>query len=118
MDFVLGLPRTRRQHDSIWVISNRMTKSTHFLLVKTIYLQENYSKLYLQEVVKTSWISRLYQFRKKCTIYCNILEVIPKGFRFKGEFKYCLSNSDICASIAHYSYLRGYVHCVHDQFQK
>ncbi|KAH0709023.1 hypothetical protein KY284_010450 [Solanum tuberosum] len=26
-----GLPRSRRQHDSIWVIVDRMTKSTHFL---------------------------------------------------------------------------------------
>ena len=33
MDFVIGLPRTRRQHDAIWVIVDRLTKSTHFLPV-------------------------------------------------------------------------------------
>ncbi|WMV19595.1 hypothetical protein MTR67_012980 [Solanum verrucosum] len=32
MDFITGIPRSRRQHDSIWVIVDRMTKSTHFLL--------------------------------------------------------------------------------------
>ena len=26
----VGLPRTRRQHDHIWVIVDRMTKSVHF----------------------------------------------------------------------------------------
>ena len=33
MDFVTGLPRARRQHDAIWVIVDRLTKSAHFLPV-------------------------------------------------------------------------------------
>ena len=33
VDFVTGLTRTRRQHDAIWVIVDRLTKSMHFLLV-------------------------------------------------------------------------------------
>ncbi|WVZ79827.1 hypothetical protein U9M48_027359 [Paspalum notatum var. saurae] len=35
MDFVVGLPRTRKGYDSIWVIIDRFTKSAHFLPVKT-----------------------------------------------------------------------------------
>ncbi|WVZ57756.1 hypothetical protein U9M48_008101 [Paspalum notatum var. saurae] len=35
MDFVVGLPRTQKGYDSIWVIIDRFTKSTHFLPVKT-----------------------------------------------------------------------------------
>ena len=52
MDIITGLPRARRQHDSIWIIVDRMTKSVHFLLVKTTYTAEDYAKLYLQEVVR------------------------------------------------------------------
>ncbi|WMV19777.1 hypothetical protein MTR67_013162 [Solanum verrucosum] len=50
MDFITGLPRFRRQHDSIWVIVDRMTKSAHFLPVKTTHSAEDYAKLYIQEV--------------------------------------------------------------------
>ncbi|WMV32150.1 hypothetical protein MTR67_025535 [Solanum verrucosum] len=52
MDFITGLPRSRRQHDSIWVIVDRMTKSAHFLPVKTTHSTEDYAKLYIQEVVR------------------------------------------------------------------
>ncbi|WMV19862.1 hypothetical protein MTR67_013247 [Solanum verrucosum] len=37
MDFIRGLPWSRRQHYSIWVIVDRMTKLTHFLPVKTTH---------------------------------------------------------------------------------
>ncbi|KAH0716653.1 hypothetical protein KY290_012914 [Solanum tuberosum] len=52
MDFMVGLPRTRRQHDSIWFIMDRLTKSTHFLPFKVSYSAEDYSKLYIKEIVK------------------------------------------------------------------
>ncbi|KAH0776371.1 hypothetical protein KY290_007782 [Solanum tuberosum] len=47
-----GLPRSRRQHDSIWVIVDRMTKSAHFLSAKTTHSAEDYARLYIQEVVR------------------------------------------------------------------
>ena len=52
MDFIKGLPRTRRQHDSIWVIVDRMTKSSRFLAVKTTDSAEDYAKLYINEIVR------------------------------------------------------------------
>ncbi|PHT51734.1 hypothetical protein CQW23_06196 [Capsicum baccatum] len=52
MDFVTGLPHTRHQHDSIWVIIDRMTKSAHFLPLHTSYSVEDYAKLYLIELVR------------------------------------------------------------------
>ena len=47
MDFITRLPCTRRQHDSIWVIVDRMTKSSCFLEVKTTYLADDYERIYI-----------------------------------------------------------------------
>ena len=55
-DFVVGLPRTRRQHDSIWVIVDRMTKSSNFIPVKSTYRAEDYARLYIDEIVRWNGI--------------------------------------------------------------
>ena len=56
MDFVVGLPRTRRLHDSIWVIVDEMTKSIHFILVKSTYTAEDYANLYIDDTVRWNGI--------------------------------------------------------------
>jgi hypothetical protein len=38
MDFIVGLPRTAKGFDSIWVIIDRLTKIAHFLPVKVKYI--------------------------------------------------------------------------------
>ena len=52
MDFITRLPRTRRQHDSIGVIVDRITKPSHFLAVKTKFSAEDYAKLYINKIVR------------------------------------------------------------------
>ena len=52
MDFVVGLPLTGRKHDSIWVVVDRLTKSAHFLLVRTDYSLDKLAELYIGEIVR------------------------------------------------------------------
>ena len=51
MDFIVGLPRTQRGYDSIWVIVDRLTKVAHFLPVKTTYTSPQLAALYVERIV-------------------------------------------------------------------
>ncbi|WVZ89419.1 hypothetical protein U9M48_035831 [Paspalum notatum var. saurae] len=37
MDFIVGLPRTKKGYNSIWVVLDRLIKVAHFIPVNTIY---------------------------------------------------------------------------------
>ncbi|GMJ09500.1 hypothetical protein HRI_004619200 [Hibiscus trionum] len=52
MDFVTGLPCTPRKCDAIWVIVDRFTKSTHFIMVRMNLSLEALADLYIQEVIR------------------------------------------------------------------
>ena len=51
MDFVTGLPKTKRGNTAIWVIVDRLTKSAHFLPIPITYGSEKLSQLYVREIV-------------------------------------------------------------------
>ena len=51
MDFIIGLPPTSKGYDSIWVIVDRLTKSAHFLPVKTHYSSHQYAEIYMARIV-------------------------------------------------------------------
>ena len=52
MDFVVGLPRSVRGSNAIWVIVDRLTKSAHFLPVKMTFSMTQYAELYIREIVR------------------------------------------------------------------
>ncbi|WMV32525.1 hypothetical protein MTR67_025910 [Solanum verrucosum] len=51
-----------RHHDSIWVIMDRVTKSAHFLAVKTTDSPEDYAKLYISEIVRVGNVAYELEF--------------------------------------------------------
>jgi len=51
MYFVVGLPKTTKGTNSIWVIIDRLTKSAHFLAVRTSFSMDQLACLYLNEIV-------------------------------------------------------------------
>ena len=57
MEFVVGLPKTLGKFDYIWVVVDKLTKSTHFISVKIDYNAQHLVKVYVKEIV------RLHGFR-------------------------------------------------------
>ena len=51
MDFVTGLPKARSQKDAIWVIVDRLTKSAHFIAIKTTWETQKLAEVYHQEII-------------------------------------------------------------------
>jgi hypothetical protein len=51
MDFIMGLPRTRSDYDSIWVIVDRLTKVAHFIPIKTTCSEPQLAELYMSRIV-------------------------------------------------------------------
>ena len=57
MDFVSGFPRTAQGHNAVWVIIDRLTKSAHFLDMKTTDTTETRAQLYIREIVRLHRVS-------------------------------------------------------------
>jgi hypothetical protein len=51
MDFIVGLPCTRAGYNSIWVVVDRLTKSAHFIPIKTHYSSAVSVELYMSRIV-------------------------------------------------------------------
>ncbi|GJT36864.1 putative reverse transcriptase domain-containing protein [Tanacetum coccineum] len=51
MDFITKLPKVSSGYDTIWVIVDRLTKSSHFLSMKETNTMERLMRLYLKKVV-------------------------------------------------------------------
>jgi len=51
MEFITGLSRKMRQHDSIMVIMDRLTKVVYFILVKSTFSTSDVAQVFIIDVV-------------------------------------------------------------------
>lgn len=52
MDFLVGLPKTQRGKDAVWVVVDRLTKTAHFIPFKTTCSRSELARLYMEYVVR------------------------------------------------------------------
>jgi hypothetical protein len=58
MDFITKLPRTRKQHYSIMVVVEKLTKASHFIPVKLTHKETNVVDIYMRELAQLHGIPK------------------------------------------------------------
>ena len=86
MDFVIGLPRTRRQHDAIWVIVDRLTKSAHFLPVSNDDPLDKLAQLYVEEIVRLHGVSISIVSDRDPRFWSNLQDAMGTRLHFSTAF--------------------------------
>ena len=51
MDFITGLPRTKRGHNAIWVVVDRLSKVAHFIPIREAITTSQLADLYVSQRV-------------------------------------------------------------------
>jgi hypothetical protein len=59
MDFIKGFCKTQRQHDSIMVVVDKLSKLAHFILVKYSYKDINIAKFFMKEIFRLHGIPKI-----------------------------------------------------------
>ena len=52
MDFLLGLPKTPKSNDAVWIIVDRLTKSAHFIPIRWGCTLEQLAEKYISEIIR------------------------------------------------------------------
>jgi hypothetical protein len=80
MDFITKLPKTAKQHDSIMVVVDKLTKATHFIPVKFMHKAANIVDIYMKEVVILHGAPNTILYEKYPKFTSNFWKGIFKDF--------------------------------------
>ena len=93
MDFIMGLPMTLRQHDSIMVVVDKLTKAAHFIPFKSTHKTDDIAKIFMKEIFKLHGFPKKNSFRQGSQVYFQFLEGSVCRFGCKLELHHCLPSS-------------------------
>jgi hypothetical protein len=69
-----------KQHDSIMVVVDKLTKETHFIPVKTTHKATNIAEIYMKEVVMLHGVPKAIVSDRDPKFTFNFLKGLLKGF--------------------------------------
>jgi hypothetical protein len=86
MNFIMGLPRIGKLHDSIMVIVDKLTKAAHFVPLKTTHKAAKVVDIFMKEVARLHEIPKTIVFDRDPKFTSNFWKRLFKGFRTNLNF--------------------------------
>jgi hypothetical protein len=86
MDFITILPKTSKQHDSIMVVVENLTKDAHFIPLKTTHKATDVVDIFLKEVASLHEIPKMIVSDRDPKFTSNFWKGLFKGFRTNLNF--------------------------------
>jgi hypothetical protein len=59
MDFIIGLPTTKKQNNSIMVVVDKLTKYAHFIPVKSTHKAISIVEIFMEEIFKMHGLPKI-----------------------------------------------------------
>jgi hypothetical protein len=86
MDFIIGFPRTGKQHDSIMVVVDKLMKAAHFIPLKTTHKEADVADIFMKEVARLHRIPKTIVSDRDPKFTSNFWKGLFKGFRMNMNF--------------------------------
>ena len=80
MDFITKLPKTRSQHDAIMVVVDKLTNTSHFILVNTTHKATEIVDIYMKQVYRLHGIPKGIVSNRDMKFISNFCKGLFKGF--------------------------------------
>ena len=86
MDFITGLPRTKKHNDSIMVVVDKLSKETHFIPVKSTYKALNIADIFMKEIFRLHGIPKTVITNRDAKFNSTFWMSLFKGMDIKLNF--------------------------------
>jgi hypothetical protein len=86
MDFITGLPRIGKQHDSIMVVVEKITKDAHFIPLMTTHKATDVADIFMKEVARLHKIPKKIVSDRDPKFTSNLWKGLFKVFRMNLNF--------------------------------
>jgi hypothetical protein len=80
MDFITKMPRTNKQHDSIMVVVDKLTKAAHFIPIKLTHKERNIVCVYMKEITRLHGIPKKIVSDRDPKFTSNVWKGLLNGF--------------------------------------
>ena len=86
MDFITGLAKKFKQHDSIMVMVDKLSKESHFIPVKDTYQAINIADIFMKEIFRLHGVPKVLISDRDAKFIGNFWKDLFKGLSMQLNF--------------------------------